>query len=114
MTPDEESDGGQLLFDWEKAAVAPTERKKSRKANGERADAPSVEKPTRESGFGWEPGHPWHYLPAGDNAAPMPFDDIPTSNEAGRRFLDELPKARAKRIIKVKELQAAEQTRLAE
>lgn len=27
----------------------------------------------------YDPGHPWHYLPCGDGAAPVPFDAIPAA-----------------------------------
>lgn len=64
------------------------------------------------SGASYGPGHPWHYLPRGDNASPVPFDDIPASEESARAMEQELPKARTKRIIAVREGLESEQREL--
>lgn len=54
------------------------------------------------------PGHPWHYHPLGDNAAPMPVDAIPPAKGLEDTFDRELPRRGPKRIIKARELLDAE------
>lgn len=50
---------------------------------------------------GYDPGHPWHYLPYGDDATPMPVDDIPATSF---KFSFKLPKDKRKRIEKLEKL----------
>lgn len=45
----------------------------------------------------YPPGHPWHYYHEGDNATPVPVDEIPASLDAGRWLERDLPKNPAKR-----------------
>ncbi len=61
---------------------------------------------------GYDPGHPWHYYTAGDNAAPIPFEQIPPCGDAGRWLEQELPKNPAKRIAKMRELLEREEQQL--
>lgn len=60
------------------------------------------------------PGHPWHYLPEGDNAAPIPVDQIEPDIDAGRYIEQELPKNPAKRAEKLRAMLAHEQDRVEE
>lgn len=64
------------------------------------------------SAFSYDPGHPWYYLPQGDNASPIPFDDIPASEESGRAMDRELPKTPAKRVIALRAQLESEQREL--
>lgn len=66
------------------------------------------------SGSSYGPGHPWHYLPQGDNASPVPFEDIPASDESARAMEQELPKPRVKRIIAARERLESERRELDE
>ncbi|GIK11155.1 MAG: hypothetical protein BroJett001_32210 [Chloroflexota bacterium] len=54
------------------------------------------------------PGHPWHYHPLADNAAPMPADAIPPAKDLEDTFDRELPRRGPKRIVKARELLDAE------
>jgi hypothetical protein len=92
--------GGQLLFDW---ATPPAS-----------AQLQGGKRELCQNEHRWPPNHPWHYLPKGDDAAPMPFEKIPASREAGRLLAEDLPKARARRIIQARQLQEAERARLEE
>lgn len=60
----------------------------------------------------YDPGHPWHYLPEGDNAAPIPVDQIEGDIEVGRFIERELPKNPAKRAEKLRTLLVQERERL--
>lgn len=62
----------------------------------------------------YDPGHPWHYYWAGDNASPLAFTEIPPAEDAGRWLERDLPKNPAKRLARVRELLATETERLAE
>lgn len=62
---------------------------------------------------GYDPGHPWHYYPAGDNAFPVPFEQIPPCEDAGRWLERDLPKNLAKRTAKMRELLEREELQLA-
>jgi hypothetical protein len=60
----------------------------------------------------YSPTHPWHYFHAGDNAAPVPVEEIPADDDAGR-FLDAgLPKNPAKRLAKLRDLLEREREQL--
>lgn len=52
----------------------------------------------------YDPGHPWHYYSAGDNAAPIPFEQIKPCDEAGRWLESTFPKNPAKRAARMPEL----------
>lgn len=60
----------------------------------------------------YDPGHPWHYYWAGDNAQPLPFDEIAPAEDAGRWLERDLPKNPAKRLARVRDLLASETQRL--
>lgn len=62
---------------------------------------------------GYDPGHPWHYYVAGDNAPPIPFDQISPCEEAGRWLERDLPKHPAKRVAKMRETLNREEQQLA-
>lgn len=62
---------------------------------------------------GYDPGHPWHYYPAGDNAPSIPFEQIPPCEDAGRWLEQDLPKNPAKRTAKLRELLKREELQLA-
>ncbi len=62
---------------------------------------------------GYDPGHPWHYYMAGDNAPPNPFDQIPACEEAGRWLDRDLPKQPAKRVTKMRDILKREEEQLA-
>ncbi len=61
----------------------------------------------------YDPGHPWHYYSAGDNAAPIPFEQITPCEEAGSWLESTLPKNPAKRAARMRELLEQEQRQLA-
>lgn len=61
----------------------------------------------------YEPGHPWHYYSAGDNATPIPFEQIKPCDEAGSWLESTLPKNPAKRAARMRELLEQEQLALA-
>lgn len=67
------------------------------------------------SGIGrYDPGHPWHYLLEGDNAPPIPVDEIEGDREAGSHIELNLPKNRAKRKERLREMLVEEQQRVQE
>ncbi|MCG3131548.1 MAG: hypothetical protein FLDDKLPJ_02344 [Phycisphaerae bacterium] len=63
-------------------------------------------------GASYEPTHPWHYFHAGDNAAPMPVNEIPADSDAGRFIESDLPKNPAKRIARLHDLAERERQQL--
>lgn len=107
----------QLTFDWA-AEVAATVHAQSLSAEASPRSAsdvildgpvrPDDDESSLPAGVRYAPGHPWHYYRLGDNAAPLPFDTIPASDEAGRALARELPKSHTKRLLKARELLAAE------
>lgn len=123
--------GEQLLFDWTQAENVQANQQVTREA-GEPAEASrepdataapcpltATESGELEShsagaaeGHGFAPGHPWHYIRRGDNAPPVPFDDIPPAEDYGRSLERELPKPAAKRIIKARQILEAERRSL--
>lgn len=62
----------------------------------------------------YDPGHPWHYYHEGDNAPPIPVDDIEGDLDAGTYLERDLPKNRAKRLAKMQLLLATERARVEE
>lgn len=60
----------------------------------------------------YPPSHPWHYFHAGDNAPPMPAEQIPPDDDAGRYLEPGLPKNLPKRIARLREWLAREQEQL--
>jgi hypothetical protein len=62
----------------------------------------------------YDPGHPWHYLSEGDNAQPIPLEQIEPDLDMGRFIERELPKNPAKRREKLRALLAQEQERVEE
>lgn len=60
----------------------------------------------------YDPGHPWHYYRGGDNAPPVPVDEIPPNFDAGRFIESDLPKHPAKREKKIREFLNEERHRL--
>lgn len=52
----------------------------------------------------YDPGHPWHYYHAGDNAPPIPVDQIDPDPDAGRFIERDLPKNPAKRSKRLRDL----------
>lgn len=122
----EGGDAGQLRFNWTDSTSTRQSplREQVRTSAGEPAAAnaaphpaptipPSHEPGSPDSaGSSYGPGHPWRYLPQGDNASPVPFEDIPASEESARAMERELPKPRAKRIIAVRERLESEQREL--
>lgn len=61
----------------------------------------------------YPPTHPWHYFHAGDNAPPVPVEEIPADPDAGRRLADRLPKNPRKRSQAMHEMLTREQASLA-
>lgn len=62
----------------------------------------------------YDPGHPWHYYWAGDGAEPLPLEQIPPADDAGRCLEHHLPKNPAKRRARMHELLGSETQRLDE
>jgi len=60
----------------------------------------------------YPPSHPWHYFHAGDNAPPVPVDEIPADDDAGRYLEPGLPKNQTKRIARLREWLTREQEQL--
>jgi len=60
----------------------------------------------------YPPTHPWHYYDAGDNAIPIPVDEIPADETAGEFLLRDLPKNPTKRPAKLRELAVHEREQL--
>lgn len=99
----------QLQFDWSARNRNDNERLAKPQADKNASPESEVERTTRSmSGTHYEPGHPWHYLKAGDHAAPIPFDDIPPAEDYDRSLERELPRPTARRLIKAQEILAAE------
>ncbi|MBX3396718.1 MAG: hypothetical protein KF841_15280 [Phycisphaerae bacterium] len=134
-TARQEPRGEQLLFDWtqveNRAANQPVMPQADQAADVSHAidsaavpclstTAQSKVKESRPSeasasheaepidGDGYRPNHPWHYLGDGDNAPPVPFDDIPPAEDYDGSVERDLPKPAAKRIIKARQLLDAE------
>jgi len=63
-------------------------------------------------GHRYDPGHPWHYYHEGDGAPPIAVDDIEPDVDAGQYLARDLPKNRAKRVARIKELLVQEQQRV--
>lgn len=122
----EGGDAGQLRFHWTDSTStrrssppheARTSAEEPAAPNAALHPAPTIPPShapdsSDSSGSSYGPGHPWHYLPQGDNASPIPFDDISASEESARAMEKDLPKARAKRIIAVRERLESEQREL--
>jgi hypothetical protein len=53
--------------------------------------------------FNYDPGHPWHYYYKGDNANPIPLDEIPASDEHGFTEATKLPKDPKRRDAKLRQ-----------
>lgn len=60
----------------------------------------------------YDPGHPWHYYHEGDNAQPIPIDQIEADLEIGRFIERELPKNPKKRAEKLQSILAQERERV--
>lgn len=60
----------------------------------------------------YDPGHPWHYLPDGDDAKPVPVSEIPASNVERSHLNIKLPKDRKKRAARLRQILADQQTQL--
>lgn len=63
-------------------------------------------------GCRYDPGHPWHYYHEGDNAPPIPVEDIEADLDIGKYIERDLPKNRAKRAQRIREMLATEQERV--
>lgn len=61
----------------------------------------------------YPPTHPWHYFHAGDNATPIPVDQIEADPNAGHWLVDRLPKNPKKRLQAMREMLELEQASLA-
>lgn len=61
----------------------------------------------------YAPTHPWHYLAAGDGAAPVGVHDIPPVVGVGEFFEVKLRRNPQKRIIRIRELLNQEREQLA-
>lgn len=75
-----------------------------------------VRKAIADEGQGNEPyppSHPWHYFHTGDNAPPIPVDQIEADSEAGRWLAERLPKNPKKRLQAMREMLEREQASLA-
>jgi len=62
----------------------------------------------------YDPGHPWHYYHEGDNAPPIPVEEIEGDIDIGKYIERELPKNPAKRAVRLRELLAKERERVVE
>lgn len=60
----------------------------------------------------YDPGHPWHYYHEGDNAPPIPVEEIEGDIDIGKYIERELPKNPAKRAVRLRELLARERERV--
>jgi len=60
----------------------------------------------------YDPGHPWHYFHEGDNAPPIPVDEIDGDIEIGSFIDRDLPKNKSKRIQRMREFLAEERHRV--
>lgn len=132
MKPDHLADaalpaGQQLLFAWSPAENVPANQSVTPRADHSaetRADIESADascpscpidsqavsssEAEATAGYRYPPNHPWHYTREGDNAPPVPFDEIPPAEEYGCSLERALPKPAAKRIIKARQLMEAE------
>jgi len=61
----------------------------------------------------YPPSHPWHYFHAGDNAPPIPVDQIEADPDAGHWLAERLPKNPAKRAQKLQKMLTHEEKALA-
>lgn len=120
-------DAGQLQFEW--SEPRPTDEhsprgqphvqiKESIAGDSEPKPAPGVSPPhdsnqPTASKCSYDPGHPWHYLARGDHAPPVPFDDIPASEESAQAMQRELPKPIARRIVALRDRVEFEKRELA-
>lgn len=113
---------GQQLFDWSRPAAPVREPSEIPEQSAFLEDAGVAENVSDAAavltskselaadasiacdGSVYEPTHPWHYYHEGDNAQPIPFDQIEPSNEYVRCTKHDLPKSTAKRIIKARQL----------
>lgn len=59
----------------------------------------------------YSPGHPWYYLPNGDNLSPLPVEQI-LPGSTGDTVARELPKEATKREHRLRELLALEEAEL--
>lgn len=62
----------------------------------------------------YDHGHPWHYLPEGDNASPVPIDAIEPDIDVGKFIERDLPKNPVKRKQKLQAMLEQETQRVAE
>lgn len=126
--PAPDGDRQQLGFTWE-ASEGATREPADPPPKGESDAAPAPECNSAESeptamshahdqgnDLGthscYGPGHPWHYLRRGDHRPPIPFADIPASQEAGRALESDLPKSSGKRLLRARELLLSERANL--
>lgn len=61
----------------------------------------------------YPPTHPWPYFHAGDNAPPVPVEEIPAEHDAGRWLAERLPKTPKKRLQAMHEMLERERASLA-
>lgn len=61
----------------------------------------------------YDPTHPWHYLPQGDGALPVPMNQIPTDEDAGGFLENSLPKNPKKRLERIRQMLGEEREHLA-
>jgi hypothetical protein len=114
-------------FDWQatrpEAASSPSQLTDSPKPAGpkdepEPSDSRDSTRPATKNesadteGPAYQPNHPWHYYHLGDNAPPVPFDQIPASEGVAQTMVKDLPKAPAKRMVRVRELLESERREL--
>ncbi len=62
----------------------------------------------------YDPGHPWHYYHEGDDAPPIPVEDIEPDLDAARFLERDLPKNQKKRSARIRELLVTERERVEE
>lgn len=62
--------------------------------------------PERVQGHHYDPAHPWHYYHKGDNAPPVPLEQIEPCPDAARLLEAKLPKNPARRTARLRELLA--------
>ena len=60
----------------------------------------------------YDPGHPWHYLYRGDGQKPVPVDGIRPGPREMKPSTTRLPRDRAKRLKKLRDMRAERQARL--
>lgn len=60
----------------------------------------------------YPPSHPWHYFHAGDNAPPVPVEEIPADPDASRWLSERLPKNPKKRSQVLHDMLEREQASL--